>query len=417
MFGVMTPNVSLDEYLHRSAAFLRHNQLINALNEVLKGLICAQSGPYYDYKYLRKILRLILFPLASQNSHSTYPLPVDTIRRGELFRVITKLAPDEQQKIFTQCLDESTALGKRFHLNDSKFHDKIQRKLNELKDQRDKGFNLEEQLALADSYFEREDYAMAISAYSEALKKNFICSSAYHGRGTSHSKMGNLHAAIRDLDEAINLNPFYVYSLINRGKCHLDLGHIEQAIKDLERAIKLDNSYCCTYLYLGMAHLKKKDLILALKNFIYAMDATIQSEYENKLTTDHFYQVLKKLCDKESMQYHDLPEKMFRRGTLFRAISKLKPSQQKEIFSLCLDQSTILGKRFHLKDLTFKKMIADKLKKLDDFPPEKKPSISSPPKLFVLMDDDDEEAHQIEELDIEDSDEVEKSGLSLFGKK
>ena len=52
-------------------------------------------------------------------------------------------------------------------------------------------------------------------------------------------ELGQYERAIQDYDEAIRLNPQYVYAYNNRGLTYQSLGKVEEAERDFQKAKEL----------------------------------------------------------------------------------------------------------------------------------------------------------------------------------
>jgi hypothetical protein len=78
---------------------------------------------------------------------------------------------------------------------------------------------------------------------------------------------GDLERAIRDLDQAIRINPRVAVSYSNRGDAYRQLGNLDRAIDDLSEAIRLDPSITPAYVNRGLAYEKKGDIDKARADF------------------------------------------------------------------------------------------------------------------------------------------------------
>jgi tetratricopeptide (TPR) repeat protein len=98
-----------------------------------------------------------------------------------------------------------------------------------------------EYLARGDEYFDRRDYAGALSDYSRALEMNPNFAEAYNNRAYAYMMLTNYASALPDLDAAIRLRPNYVNALMKRGDIHNFYYQVDRklAIADYDRIIAL----------------------------------------------------------------------------------------------------------------------------------------------------------------------------------
>ncbi|MEZ5924912.1 MAG: tetratricopeptide repeat protein [Hyphomicrobiaceae bacterium] len=85
-------------------------------------------------------------------------------------------------------------------------------------------------------------YDQAIKDLDEAIQLNPKSASAYNHRGLILRKKGDLGKAIEDYSMAIQINPVYALAYSNRGHVQEALGKREEAIADFRRALMLDAS-------------------------------------------------------------------------------------------------------------------------------------------------------------------------------
>jgi tetratricopeptide (TPR) repeat protein len=69
----------------------------------------------------------------------------------------------------------------------------------------------------------------------------------YFQRGNSHYKKGDYDLAIRDLTEAIHLDPKGAGAYNNRGRAYRKKGEYDLAIRDFTEAIRLDPKLAAAY--------------------------------------------------------------------------------------------------------------------------------------------------------------------------
>ena len=63
---------------------------------------------------------------------------------------------------------------------------------------------------------------------------------AFDDRGKAYSKLIEYDRAIQDYDQAIKIDPNYVYAFVNRGIMYAKKKQYDRAIQDYDQAIKLD---------------------------------------------------------------------------------------------------------------------------------------------------------------------------------
>jgi hypothetical protein len=129
----------------------------------------------------------------------------------------------------------------------------------------------------AEGYFNEGDYANAITAYSEAIKKDNTNLDAYWGRGFAYHQIKNYNSAIADYNAALKINPNDVYILICRGDVYFDRKDYNAAIADYNTILKITPNDWTAYWYRGVAYFQ-------IKNY----DATITdlTTYINKNGTN-----------------------------------------------------------------------------------------------------------------------------------
>ncbi|XP_049958062.1 dynein axonemal assembly factor 4-like [Schistocerca serialis cubense] len=98
-----------------------------------------------------------------------------------------------------------------------------------------------------DSFFQMGNYLGAISAYSHAINLGFKMAALYSNRAAAHLAVGNVHKAIEDCSEALELlTPHVSMNAEARACCHARraaalcrLGLLPQGLADLEAALQL----------------------------------------------------------------------------------------------------------------------------------------------------------------------------------
>lgn len=99
------------------------------------------------------------------------------------------------------------------------------------------------------------NYDQAIKDLNEAIRVNPKSAGAFNGRGVAYFAKGDYGQAIQDFSEAIRLNPNTPRALLNRGIANLYAGHSSDAQQDLSRNLQFDptDPYAAMWLYLSRA--------------------------------------------------------------------------------------------------------------------------------------------------------------------
>ena len=130
--------------------------------------------------------------------------------------------------------------------------------------------------AIAYSYFQKEQYDLAIEFYEKSIK---ISNNPdyYLNLGTSYAAKGNFKKAITYLKKSLDINPDSELGYINLGRCHNGLGEDDQAIKAFAKAYEINpknysalNGLTISYYNLEdfdkLIELSKKQMYLDPKN-------------------------------------------------------------------------------------------------------------------------------------------------------
>jgi len=95
----------------------------------------------------------------------------------------------------------------------------------------------------AGAYFSRGLFEQAIRDLDQAVKLNPNYARAFVHRGRVYRSMGQYDRAIQDFDQAIKLEPTYAHAFVERGSVYSHQGQHKRAIQDFDQAIKLDPAY------------------------------------------------------------------------------------------------------------------------------------------------------------------------------
>lgn len=134
-------------------------------------------------------------------------------------------------------------------------------------------------LKQGNTHKEQGEFEEAIKDLNQAIKINPDFGKAYLNRGIAHYKKGNLNEAINDLQQAKEIfvqqgklkTPSYQYTEITLTKLYYNLGvesaqkrEFEEAIKNYNQAIIMDPDYAAAYANRGMAYHHQKNSAKAI---------------------------------------------------------------------------------------------------------------------------------------------------------
>lgn len=116
-----------------------------------------------------------------------------------------------------------------------------------------------------DEFTQRKQYHKAITAFTNAIKLDSLNSKAFYKRALVLYEIEKYDLAIKDLDDAIKLNPEYDYYLL-RGMVYQIMKQYELSMIDLNYALSLDSTEDVFY-YRAYNYVMLNDYPNALNDF------------------------------------------------------------------------------------------------------------------------------------------------------
>lgn len=86
----------------------------------------------------------------------------------------------------------------------------------------------------------QEEYEAAIKDFDQAIEINSNWAEAFYNRGLAYGKLAEYHKAIEDYTRALEINSHWADVYNNRGNAYYKLGDYEKAIADYDAAIKIN---------------------------------------------------------------------------------------------------------------------------------------------------------------------------------
>ena len=116
------------------------------------------------------------------------------------------------------------------------------------------------------AWSKKEEYDNAIKDLTEAIRLD-PQAGTFDGRGIAWLAKKDYGKAIEDYTEAIRLDPRLVVAFNNRGNSWYEKKDYDKAIKDYDEALRLDPKYATTFSNRGLAWHEKKDYSKAIKDY------------------------------------------------------------------------------------------------------------------------------------------------------
>jgi tetratricopeptide (TPR) repeat protein len=124
------------------------------------------------------------------------------------------------------------------------------------------------------TYTLKKDYDQAIRDYTRVLAINPQDVGAYQGRGNAYFNTRNYALAVTDYDQVIKRRPKSALTYNDRGAAYSWLGNTSQALLDYSKAIRLKPDYALAYRNRGHINSGQKKYTLAIADFTKAISLT-----------------------------------------------------------------------------------------------------------------------------------------------
>lgn len=132
-------------------------------------------------------------------------------------------------------------------------------------------FSAVDELAKANEFSARKEYAQALAAYDRAISLDSQLAEAYNNRAIIKYELKQFPEAIDDCTTAIRLKSNYADALNNRGIAYAALNQFQNAASDLQAALKLNNKSAATHNNLGSVYLAQKNFAAAISEYTLAL--------------------------------------------------------------------------------------------------------------------------------------------------
>ncbi|MFN3982600.1 MAG: protein kinase domain-containing protein, partial [Caldilinea sp.] len=208
---------------------------------------------------------------------------------GSVKEIVQRCLQKDPRDRFTSLEEMSDALSSAFSDLFSRGPDKVL----EAKPQSVEDLNYE-----GITYYNLGKYEEALASFQRAIELNGVYPNTYTNRGCVYHVMGQHESALADYAQAIRLGRRSIEAKVrnNRGLLHLALNQVQRALKDLNQAIDIDPQYANAYVNAGLAHIlldKHEDAFLCFGKAI-AINSRHVLAYHNR---GYLYQILGRVED------------------------------------------------------------------------------------------------------------------------
>ncbi|MDH5445212.1 MAG: tetratricopeptide repeat protein [Gammaproteobacteria bacterium] len=140
-----------------------------------------------------------------------------------------------------------------------------------------------------DAWFQLHEFDKAVRDYDQALNIDRNADQAWFGRGMAYGRMGQIDKGIADLGEFIKRNPKSSLAYTKRGVRHLWKGDREKAAQDLQKAIALNPDNAEAHDDMGVIYAQQGKLKKAVHHFsrTITIDPTYQKGHHNLAMAYH----------------------------------------------------------------------------------------------------------------------------------
>jgi serine/threonine-protein kinase len=123
----------------------------------------------------------------------------------------------------------------------------------------------------------------AIASYTRAIQTR-PAAATFYNRGLAFLELGNQHAALEDLTQAIQRDPKLVQAYYQRGKLRSELGDRQGAMADYTQSLRLDPNLISAYVNRGNVRAELQDEQGAIKDYTMAIeqDPNLAAAYLNR---------------------------------------------------------------------------------------------------------------------------------------
>lgn len=250
---------NIDAYLGRSHAYIRVNELDQALSD------CESVTLLQPDNHRAFLNRSAIYALKND-----YPQSLVEINR------CLELQPDSHDGLYNRACYNSK-LGKTEHAL-ADFTKVLQITPSDIQTYLERG-NL---------YYETKQFTKAIEDYTRAIKLGYQSWNIYFYRGHSFENIGDSQKSKRDFHHAVQLKPYddliqqnpnESTHYFDRGLLYTGAGLYPQAIEDYTRAFELGNQSAELLTHRGYTYLKMKVFEKAQADFEHAIQSDAEARY------------------------------------------------------------------------------------------------------------------------------------------